>query len=298
MAVFLKGDRKTGGTDVRAALKTIGLGTAGVLGTALATPIVTAGGKAVLGGAYTYGGKALTGAYGVGKGVVGLAQGNLPSLGTGFDLGNVGKGMGSGGFKIQSYGQPDIRMGSPVGTSTYKNPIGPNKPRASVSLRGRGVAGVSPGYPSTPGKKSSQRAMESIIRKTEAATARNTAQTTIGKKLKASYNKEAFNKGVRAIEQFELKDGVRAARKSGQKFIGSSSFRKTFDVAAKQGGKKVFKKAIIGGAAGVAGVIGAPAIAAGIAAAGTAYTLYEVGTGAVNIIKRKKSSGGTKRVKY
>ena len=80
--------------------------------------------------------------------------------------------------------------------------------------------------------------------------------------------------------------------------LGSSSFKKTFEVAAKQGSKKVLKKAIIGGAAGLAGVIGAPAIAAGLATAGTAYTLYEVGTGAVNIIKRKKSSGGTKRVKY
>lgn len=298
MAVFLKGDRKTGGTDVRAALKTIGLGTAGALGAAASAPIVTAGGKALLGGAYTYGGKALTSAYGVGKGVVGLAQGNLPSFGTDFKIGNPGKGMGSGGFNIQSYGQPDIRMSSPVGNSTYKNPIGPNRPTARVSLRGRGVVGVSPGYPSTPGKKSSQRAMASIIKKTEAVTARNTAQTTIGKKLKASYNREAYNKGVKAVEQLEIKDGVRAARKSGQKFVGSSSFKKTFEVAAKQGGKKVFKKAIIGGAAGIAGVIGAPAIAAGLATAGTAYTLYEVGTGAVNIIKRKKSSGGTKRVKY
>tara|TARA_E500000081_G_C6088100_1_gene331333 strand:- start:380 stop:1282 length:903 start_codon:yes stop_codon:yes gene_type:complete len=300
MAVFLKGDRKTGGTDVRAALKTIGLGTAGALGAAASAPIVTAGGRAVLGGAYTYGGKALTGAYGVGKGVVGLAQGNLPSLGTDFKIGNPGKGMGSGGFNIQSYGQPDIRLSSAGNStySTYKNPIGPDRPRASVSLRGRGVVKVSPGYPSTAGKKANARAIASIIKRTEAVTAKNTAQTTIGQKLKASYNREAFNKGVKAVEQLEIKDGVRAARKSGQKFVGSSSFKKTFEVAAKQGSKKVLKKAIIGGAAGLAGVIGAPAIAAGLATAGTAYTLYEVGTGAVNIIKRKKSSGGTKRVKY
>ena len=46
--------------------------------------------------------------------------------------------MGSGGFNIQSYGQPDIRLSSAGNStySTYKNPIGPDRPRASVSLRG------------------------------------------------------------------------------------------------------------------------------------------------------------------
>jgi len=331
MGTFLKGNRNPSGSGAKELLRDVGKGAAAVTVAAAAaqpawaaTKFVTSkaweGSKAVVGGAYR-GGGALLNAPST------LLSGAQGSMSMPMD---TAKSIGGKTYSYLKTGTPDIGNISSWGSQTNfpKSPVqvkpiysnlgkgntlGPTRPitarlntggmnigspdqNARLTLRPGQHGGQSVTSYTSRGVRGStnRRLQEKAVKQATQRAAEITSNPNIGKKLKAKQLENLRKQTTATVKQIDLKEASKQARKSGQQLVGKSTFRKSSEIAAKKIASKGIKKAAVGLGAGAAAMLGAPIVAGGIAAAGTAYTLYEVGTGLVNVVGKKRSSGSTK----